>query len=128
MAGTIDETILVRGSYTLPSGDILLNNNIATSRQQITQTDSGHDSRQLDADSAAHTAIAFNVATPGRCGFKCLDNTNFATIGIVVSGTYYPILKLKKFEWNYVRLVPGVTYYIMADTADVKVQMECFSD
>jgi hypothetical protein len=66
--------------------------------------------------------IAAGVATLGVARIKNLDLVNYITIGIVVSAAFYPVVKLKAGELYSLRLVPGVTYYALANTASVQLE------
>lgn len=75
-----------------------------------------------------HEAIPMgDVATQGWAFFKNLDATNFVTIGIVVTATYYPMLKLKAGEFVLVRLSTN-TIYAKADTAACQLDFIIFDD
>lgn len=75
-----------------------------------------------------HEAISLgDVATPGWCWFENLDPTNYVEIGVVVSSTFYPVIKLKPGEFQPCRL--GTTApYAKANTASVKLDYEIFED
>jgi hypothetical protein len=64
-------------------------------------------------------AIAAAIATLGCAMFRNLDSTNYCTIGIVVSATFYPLIKLKPGEAWCFRIMPGISLYAKADTASV---------
>lgn len=70
---------------------------------------------------AGGTALSINagVATLGVTWLRNTDGTNYIDIGVVVSATFYPSLRLKAGEMQLVRFVPGVTYYGLANTASV---------
>jgi len=67
-------------------------------------------------------AINTDIATLGIALFRNLDATNYVTIGIVVSATYYPFARLKPGEAYPLRLEPGVAYYAKAHTASVVLE------
>ena len=80
---------------------------------------------------ATTTEAAISVVgltTLGWAKFKNLDLTNYVTIGLVPIATYVPFARLKPGEHFTIRLEPGVTYYIKANTASCKVQCKIYND
>lgn len=76
----------------------------------------------LQTIGTTHEAIEIGgVATVGQCFFYNTDATNFVEIGIVVSGTFYPVLKLKPGEGQVWRAGTNALY-AKANTADVKLE------
>ena len=57
-----------------------------------------------------------------------LDTTNFVEIGVDVSATFYPLIRLKAGESSMGRLSPGVAVYAKADTAACQLQFQCLED
>jgi len=77
---------------------------------------------QVVPTTSAGTAITISTLTAfGFAVFQNLDATNFVQIGVQVSGTFYPLLKLFPGESNQLRLEPSATPYARADTASVKL-------
>ena len=68
-----------------------------------------------------------DIATPGFAVFSNLDSTNFVEIGIVVTGTFHPFLKLKPGEQVYARL-SNIVPYAKADTLAVNLFYIVYSD
>lgn len=68
-----------------------------------------------------------SVATAGVAFVRNLDATNFATIGIVVSATFYPVVKLKPGEAWAFRLGTNAPY-ARADTATVVLEYGILED
>lgn len=98
---------------------------------QVSMSGSHHSANEQDIPTTAGgtaLVIAAGVATLGYAKFKNLDSTNYVTIGIVVSATYYPVVKLKATEIALLRLVPGVTYYALANTATVTLEHVVIED
>lgn len=74
-------------------------------------------------------AISSDVATLGACFFRNLSATNYVEIGIVVSSTFYPVLKLKPTEGQVVRL--AVAYnalYAKSNTAACDLEYRVYQD
>ena len=66
-------------------------------------------------------SIATDVATPGATWFRNTDATNYVQIGVVVSGTFYPVLTLNAGEFALCRLATN-TIYAKANTATVVLE------
>lgn len=68
---------------------------------------------------AGGTALVMDsVGTSGLSYFRNLDATNYVEIGVVVSGTFYPFVKLKAGEACVLRLGTNAPY-ARANTAAV---------
>jgi len=125
MAGTINLTCSLRvsnGGFT---------DGFAPGPVSVAETNIGvGGGSQSIPTTAGGTAIAGlgGLTALGYAALENLDATHFVTVGIVVSGTYYPVLKLKAREVAVLRLVPGVTYYAMADTAAVLLLCRVWED
>jgi hypothetical protein len=75
----------------------------------------------------SHEALTTNDLTnKGWAVLKNLDDTNFVEVGVDVSATFYPLLKLLPGEQVQVRLSPAVTVYAQADTAAVRLDAQIF--
>ena len=72
------------------------------------------------------TLSADGVTNQGMAILKNLDSTNFVEVGLEVSATFYPVLKLLPGEVAQVRLSPSSALYAKADTADVRLQAYIF--
>ncbi len=77
---------------------------------------------------AAHAALDLgSVATPGFAVFQNLHATNYIEVGIDVTGTFYPFLKLKAGEQGMVRL--GISApYAKANTTAVDLFYIIYAD
>lgn len=78
-----------------------------------------------DIGFATHEALAIpsDVASLGVTMFENCDATNYVEIGVVVSATFYPSMRLLAGEAFPMRLSPAVTYYAKANTAAVKLRV-----
>jgi hypothetical protein len=61
------------------------------------------------------------VLVPGLAVFTNLDSTNFTEIGIRVSGTFYPFLKLLKGQSSGPLFLGATAIYGRANTGNVKL-------
>jgi hypothetical protein len=77
---------------------------------------------------SAHSALDLgSVVTPGFAVFQNLDSTNYVEVGIDVTGTFYPFLKLKAGEQGIVRL--GISApYAKANSAAVSLFYVIYAD
>lgn len=67
-----------------------------------------------------------DVSSLGWARFENLDTTNYVEIGVVVSATFYPFIKLLAGEFVFTRLETAVVPYARANTAAVQLDYEIF--
>ncbi len=65
--------------------------------------------------------IGSDIVAAGVSSFKNIDATNYVELGVVVSATFYPLVKLLPGESYPLRLATN-TFYARANTAAVKLQ------
>ena len=107
---TTAKSAIVNRSFSTKASFTAAAPNIAGLSQSIPTTSGG-------------TAIALGaVATPGVAYFINNDATNYVQIGIVVSATFYPLLKLFPGEGAAVRIDGGAVPYARANTAAVVLE------
>lgn len=74
--------------------------------------------------------VLSSLTTPGLAFFQNLDPTNYVTIGLVVSGVFYPFQELKPGEFYYYRLsrtiLSAAGLWILANTAACRVRCDVF--
>lgn len=68
------------------------------------------------------------VTTSGVIYLKNLDDTNYVQLGTQVSGTFYPVLRLKPGDIAVWRLDPTATLRLLANTAACNVAYSLFQD
>jgi hypothetical protein len=73
------------------------------------------------ASAQGDALVLGGVATPGLGFFANLDDANFIEIGIRVSGTFYPFLKLLKGQQAGPVWMGTTGLYAKADTGNVKL-------
>jgi hypothetical protein len=78
---------------------------------------------QIVASSAHEAIVVGDLASAGFAMFKNLDTTNFVSIGVEVSATFYAFIKLLPGESALVRL-NALTIFAQANTAPVN--LDCF--
>ena len=76
-----------------------------------------------------HEALPMgDVASAGVARLENVDATNYIEVGVVVSGTFYPLLKLKAGECYPTRFAPAATIYVKANTAAALLDYDLFDD
>lgn len=122
MAGTINVTAAIQ--HTNGTQSVPLPNKTVV----ITQTNQGAftDTQSVGTSYAALTTGS--VGTFGVAAFENIDDTNYIEIGLVVSGTFYPFLKLLPGERWLCRLSAGIGLYGKANTAAVKLQKTIYEN
>lgn len=58
-----------------------------------------------------------NVSTLGYLWLNNIDATNYIEVGVVVSATFYPVVRVNRGESAVFRLAQGITPYVRAHTA-----------
>lgn len=76
---------------------------------------------------AAEAIAIGDVGTKGYARFLNIDATNYVEIGSDVTGTFYPLIKLKAGESCVVRL-SAVTLHARANTGAVRLDYMIFED
>lgn len=91
--------------------------------QQIDMSGTRYDGGVQDIGFSTHEQLVFksDFGTPGWAYFRNLDATNFVQVGVVVSATFYPLVKLFAGEACVFPLATS-TIYAKADTAAVKLE------
>lgn len=108
--------ITLNNSLVLQNGNV--NSAFATS-MQLAQTSARFDAGVQNIGTT-HELIALksDIATPGMSAFQNNGPTNYVEIGIVVSSTFYPVVKLKVGESAQFRISSN-PLYAKANTAAV---------
>lgn len=120
-------TTISRLAFT--KGNLALDRNV-TSRITMGGTHFSENVQTIPTTSAGTAlVIAAAVATLGFAFFRNNDGTNFIQVGVQVSGTFYPLIKIKPGETaGPVRLTPGITVYARADTASADLENMILED
>jgi len=89
-----------------------------------------HKSANTQTVGTTHEALelAADLGTKGWATLMNLDTINYVTLGIVVSATYYPVIRLKPGERCVLRLEATATLYAKADTAAVALDVLVLED
>lgn len=122
MAGTITNTI----NLVLDHGNLTDAKNVEC---EIVQTTNGKSAGVQTIGFAAHELLTVeaDLVAAGVTHFRNLDATNYVNLGLDVSGTFHPLLKLKPGEAYVVRLAT-LTIYAKAAVAAVKLEKLFFDD
>jgi PKD repeat protein len=79
--------------------------------------------------SGTGTQISYgSLATQGWGWFHNLDTANYVELGVVVSGTFYPLTRLLAGEMQLFRVSPSATLYAKANTAAVLLEYEIYDN
>lgn len=103
-----------------------------TRRNKTTQSDqttAGGGGPGYQTIGTTHEAVAFGDIAPGLVFAQNLDATNYVELGVVVSATFYPLVKLSagaKFPTLF-QLASGVTLYAKANTASCNIHIEGYN-
>lgn len=76
----------------------------------------------------AEAVVTTDVSSLGWCYMKNMDTTNFILYGPDDGGTMKDFGKMKPGEPALVRLKPGITMKVKADTASCKMLYKIFED
>jgi len=114
MAGTISQTV----SVNVNNGDI---NSQFQKTASITQTNQGHASGCQTIGTTQEVLVVTDISTSGVGYFMNIDATNFVQLGVYVSATFYPLVRLLAGEVATFRLDTGATIYAQADTASCQL-------
>ena len=110
MAGTINHSVGVN----VTNGDI---NSQFQKTVSVTQTGQGHAAGSQTIGTTQEVLVVTDITTSGIASFQNIDATNFVQLGVYVSATFYPLVRLLAGEVATFRLDTGATIYAQADTA-----------
>ena len=92
----------------------------------------------MDVQTVTTTAAAVplnSVSANGICYAKNLDPTNYVEIGVYISSTFYPLIRLAangvgnvSGEVAIFRVSPSATLYWKANTASCQVQLRLYQN
>lgn len=77
---------------------------------------------------SAEAIVTTDVATLGWCYLKNLDSTNFILFGPDDTGTMKDFGRLDPGEPAWLRLKPGITVKVKADTSSCKMLYKIYED
>ena len=114
--------LTITGSLKLANGNDSMSKTFTFNADQ---TSVGGPSPGTLSIGTTHEAVATtDITNKGWAFFKNLDTTNFVDIGVDVSATFYPLLRLEPGESVVVRLSPAVSLYAKADTAACRLESQ----
>jgi hypothetical protein len=91
------------------------------------QSAAGGPSNGVQEIGTSHEIVSItDITNKGFVYFGNLDTANYVEIGVDVSSTFYPLIKLGAGESATLRLSPSVAVYAQANTAAVKLETYCF--
>lgn len=116
--------------FSVTSSIKLVNGNDSYTRTisfNADQTAVGGPSPGVLSIGTTHEAVApTDISNLGWAVFKNLDTTNFVEIGVEVTSSFFPLLKLLPGEQVQVRLSPSILLFAKADTAAVRLDAQIF--
>ena len=116
--------IKTKSSFTATKGSLVVSMIPATKTFTLTGDRAFRDGQSIPT-TAAGTLLTFgDLTTLGYALITNLDGTNFIEIGVQVAATFYPFLKLEAGQDCSLWLVNGVSYYALADTAAVILDIQ----
>lgn len=80
----------------------------------------------IGTSAGGEALVLQDVSSLGWARFENLDATNYVEVGVVVSGTFYPVIALLAGEYTFVRLSSGIAPYARANTGNVQLDYEIF--
>lgn len=91
------------------------------------QTAAGGPSNGVQEIGTSHELVGItDITNKGFAYFGNLDTTNYVEIGVEVSSTFYPLIKLAAGETAVLKLSPSVAVYAQANTAAIDLETYCF--
>jgi hypothetical protein len=117
------DEIVASVSLTATKGNIKFQRAVSNQKSDMAGTNFSAGSWSAPT-TAGGTAIPFNssVGSLGMAFFRNADATNYVEIGVVVSATFYPLLRLLPGEVALFRFSPAVTPYALAHTGAVDLE------
>lgn len=94
----------------------------------VTQNNFGVNAEIVSVPTSATTYSFSNLTTYGITLIQNLDATNYVEYGISVSSVFQPFGKIKAGETHLLRLFPGITFQMLANTAAVNIFVSCWQD
>lgn len=112
------DEIRFTGSLTLSNGSL---RDTRSTTKQITQATARMDFHtQTIGNTHEQITIVSDITTPGVCMFTHLGTANYVELGVVVSGTFYPFVRINAGESWPLRL--GTTApYAKASTGSIEL-------
>ena len=108
----------------------ITNNNLTYSSSESFNADQsiqGGPSNGTQQIGTTHETIGVtDITSLGWAVFKNLDNTNYIEVGVDVSATFYPFLRLLPGETVVVRVSPAITLYAKANSTPSDLQTSVF--
>lgn len=97
---------------------------------QFTQSTARRSAGVQAVGTATHEAVSIHsdISSKGWAFFRNLDSTNYVELGVDVSSTFYPVIRLEALEVGLFRISPSITLYAKANTASVELEYEVLAD
>jgi len=69
-----------------------------------------------------------DLTTKGIAFIENTDATNYIQVGVLVASVFYPLLRVKPTEFQFLRFDPDGTPYVKANTAACDADIRVFDD
>ena len=116
--------ISVSSTFTINNNNLTFTSTESFNANQALQGGPSNGTQQIGT---THETIGVtDITSLGWAVFKNLDNTNYIEVGLEVSATFYPFLRLLPGEAVVVRLSPAITLYAKANSTPSDLQTSVF--
>jgi len=118
----------IRGSVALnvTNGSFLFNKNISFNFDQAAI--GGGNPGTVDVGTSEEVIALGDITTEGWCIIQNLDTTNYVDWGPTSGGSMVQVGRLEAGEFACLRLYPGLTLRMQANTSACKVEINVFED
>ena len=108
----------------------LANNNLSYSSTETFNADQavlGGPSNGVQLIGTAYESLGVtDITSLGWAKFKNLDNSNWIEVGLEISSTFYPFIRLLPGESVVVRLSPNVGLFAQSNTTPARLETNAF--
>ena len=118
--------ITITTGLVATSGSFLVQHSTLTKQATLTTATRSLNTQLISVSSTALVIASAVGAAGGWAWFRNLDTTNYVSIGVQVSGTFYPLVRLNAGEAAVFRL-GVITPYAYANTGSVYLEHDILS-
>jgi len=118
--------ITITTGLVATSGNFLVQHSTLTKQATLTTATRSLNTQNISTSSTALVIASGVGAAGGWAWFRNLDTTNYVEVGVQVSGTFYPLVRLNAGEAAVFRL-GVITPYARANTGSVYLEHDIMS-
>jgi len=118
--------ITITTGLVATSGNFLVQHSTLTKQATLTTARRSLNTQLISTSSTALVIASGVAAAGGWAWFRNLDTTNYVEVGVQVSGTFYPLVRLNAGEAAVFRL-GVITPYAYANTGSVYLEHDIMS-